>query len=228
MGFAKTREVPCKVVIVDGIRFLQNPKTGYYSSSEWQYKKGGKKPQLHVYVWEKSNGCKVQNGYDVHHKDFNKDNNAIDNLIAIPRHEHQMIHVLERTPDRNKEDKARLIKFAIPLAVKWHKSEEGREWHRKHAKDFDFGTQDEVKCKCSFCGNEFLGKENSKFCSNAHKSAWRRKMRLDDVDKTCEVCGKVFRSSKYDNTKTCSRECWITVCGRPLGAKDKSARKSRA
>jgi hypothetical protein len=42
-------------------------------------------------LYEKNVG-KIPNNWDIHHIDFNHDNNALDNLIAIPSMVHMIIH----------------------------------------------------------------------------------------------------------------------------------------
>lgn len=49
---------------------------------------------LHRFVWEKHYG-KIPKGYEVHHKDENKHNYSIDNLILIESKEHHRYHALK-------------------------------------------------------------------------------------------------------------------------------------
>ena len=46
---------------------------------------------LHNYVWSKQNG-NIPNGYEIHHIDFNKINNSIENLQLVTPSEHTKIH----------------------------------------------------------------------------------------------------------------------------------------
>ena len=64
----------------------------------WYDKKGyptiwinGKNIKLHVYIWEKVNGEKPE-GFDIHHKDFDKRNYSIDNLELLTKSDHLRIH----------------------------------------------------------------------------------------------------------------------------------------
>ena len=70
----------------------------YNGQSVWLDTKGyptiwvnGKSIKLHIFVWEQKNGKKPK-GYDIHHKDFNKENFDIDNLILLSKHDHRKIH----------------------------------------------------------------------------------------------------------------------------------------
>jgi hypothetical protein len=51
----------------------------------------GKDIKLHVYIWEKENGNKPK-GYVIHHKDKDKNNYNLDNLILLKQSEHVRIH----------------------------------------------------------------------------------------------------------------------------------------
>lgn len=51
----------------------------------------GKNVQLHVFVWERDNGERPK-GFHVHHKDGNKSNYDINNLVCISPSDHQRIH----------------------------------------------------------------------------------------------------------------------------------------
>lgn len=195
---------PSRVVIVDGVRFVKEKrKSGYWYPSQWQYRKVGRLPALHIYMWEKAHGMKVPAGYDVHHKDFNKDNNAPSNLVALTPQEHHRIHAEALTDEQRKDFAKRLNEKARPLAVKWHKSIDGRKWHKEHYERMGSRLHEMKDLKCEYCGKTFRA-EKGRFCCNAHKSAWRRKMHLDDVVRVCDVCGKEFSVNKYEETRTCS------------------------
>lgn len=51
----------------------------------------GKNKKVHVLEWEKHNGQKPD-GYDIHHKDENKANWQIENLMLVSRSDHYKIH----------------------------------------------------------------------------------------------------------------------------------------
>jgi len=71
-------------VIVDGLKFTIN-RDGYFECTTID------RLMLHNYVWENKNG-KIPNGYEIHHIDFNKVNNSIDNLQLVTPSEHTKIH----------------------------------------------------------------------------------------------------------------------------------------
>lgn len=185
-------------VIYDGIKWYKESK-GYYM--------GAKSKRLHVYVWEKYNGT-VPDGYHVHHIDHNKDNNTIENLCAIARNEHLSRHSLDNTEASAKN----LKEFAQPEAIKWHKSDAGREWHKEQWKNTIGKSVSVMVAKvCEYCGNPYevsaVCANRSRFCSNNCKASFRRKSRTDDEERLCACCGKPFSTNKYLSHKYCSLSC---------------------
>ena len=79
----KTRE---DQILFNGKKYRRDPSTGYYVCTT------GSRKRLHVAIWEHANGREVPPGYVIHHKDFNKNNNSIDNLACITVAEHEAIH----------------------------------------------------------------------------------------------------------------------------------------
>ena len=77
-----------KFIIVDGLKFTIN-RDGYYECTTKD------RLMLHNYNWEKVNG-KIPEGYEIHHKDFVKINNDVDNLQLVTPSEHTKIHALSR------------------------------------------------------------------------------------------------------------------------------------
>lgn len=62
---------------------------------------------IHHIVWVWFNGT-LNPGDDVHHKDLNPSNNALDNLIAMPHAEHLRMHKLEKIKESTFELKCKL------------------------------------------------------------------------------------------------------------------------
>lgn len=59
---------------------------------------------MHRYIWRFYNG-KIPKGYDIHHKDFDKANNDIENLECILKSE----HTKKFSPNNNQYTKGRKI-----------------------------------------------------------------------------------------------------------------------
>ena len=75
------------MILYDDIKFYPSGN-GYLKSSDGKW--------LHRYIWEKYNG-EIPDGYIIHHKDHNKNNNNIDNLELMLEFEHRKEH----SPNKN-------------------------------------------------------------------------------------------------------------------------------
>lgn len=193
-----------KQVIVDGIKFTRDERTGYYLGSK---KIDGRRPRLHVYIWEKYNGS-IPKGFLIHHKDHNKNNNDISNLMLIPKGKHSEHHINEYIKEHFNEMINNLNENARPEATEWHKSEKGKEWHKRNYEKIKDKFHQKEKYTCEYCGKEFETlKGKNRFCSNNCKSAWRRKEGLDNETRMCIICGREFITNRYSKAKTCSAEC---------------------
>lgn len=177
-------------------KFYLDKKTGYWISTDYP------RIRAHVWVWINNRGV-IPKGFHIHHLDGNKSNNFIENLSCVCVKDHIAIHSsAERTDFLRK-----WVDLIRPLTKKWHRSEEGLEWHSKHGKEC-WDNKEVIQKSCDFCEKEFSTKTYfQRFCSNACKSAHRRKERIDDIDLGCEFCGAFFRSNKYAKRRFCSRGC---------------------
>lgn len=196
-----------ETVVFNGIKFRRYPESSSkshkrYFSPGGQHIKNGVE-QLHREVYKKYHG-QIPDGYHVHHIDGNHLNNAPDNLVAISRLEHLELHK-GREVSQEMLDHLENIR---PLTKEWHRSDEGRGWHRRHAKKI-WETKEPSESICQQCGKvyETFFPSRSKFCSNGCKSAHRWSIGADFVTKNCIRCGKSFRSNKYNKTKTCGNSC---------------------
>lgn len=158
---------------------------------------------LHREVWKDANGVdEVPAGHAVHHIDGDTANNDPSNLKCLTHAEHMRQH-----PDIGLTEEA--IGKGIEAAKEWHKSEEGREWHRQHGKKVAEAVEGREK-ECDQCGEPFT--DNSiegagRFCSNACKAKARRERGDDDEERICEACRRPFTINKYSDTRSCSRRC---------------------
>lgn len=73
-------------LLIDNLKFTIN-RDGYYECTTID------RLMLHNYVWEKHNGS-ISKGYEIHHIDFNKINNSLENLKLVTPSEHTKIHAL--------------------------------------------------------------------------------------------------------------------------------------
>ncbi len=181
-----------------------NGERFYLCGNYFQHK--GKR--LHVTVWKYHNGD-VPKGCHVHHIDQNRSNNQIENLRLMAASKHLSEH---NSDDARYEYNHKHIAEMQEQAKEWHASEEGSRWHSQHIKSlWDNGTFPEREYTCANCGKTFMSRigdtKGAKYCSNACKSAARRKSGVDNEERICVVCGRKFIVNRYSTSKTCSRQC---------------------
>ena len=186
----------------NGYNFWKD-KQGYYKNSNTT------PHSLHRYVWEYYHG-KIPKGLVIDHIDRNKDNNQIENLRAVTPSVNNKNVSFETMQKRRKN-----FERIRPMAIEWHKSKEGREWHRKHAIEA-YKKRKPIKLNCAFCGKEFYTTKysNARFCSEdcKMKARTRRLKGLPEdstsskIKKVCVICGKEFYSY-YSKACTCSYKC---------------------
>lgn len=188
-----------KYAYFNGYKFTRDDKTGYYLSSVID----GKRYRLHRYIWEYYNG-KIPKGYHIHHKDHNKNNNEISNLELLTKKEHSKRHAMEITEETKEKYRKNLDENARPKAIKWHKSKEGREWHKKQY-EVSLAKREKVKFICEYCGKEYetYKQQKNRFCSLKCKSAYRRESGIDNIERICLKCNRPFMTNKYGKTKYC-------------------------
>lgn len=196
------------IVEFNGVRFYRYPDSShranrrYFTPGIADRQKGA--DYLHREIWKAAHG-EIPEGHHVHHRDGNPLNNDIDNLVCISPKQHIAEHWTEERAVANREWAAKIR----PLTKAWHGSPEGREWHRRQARE-SYKKRQSLKRDCDHCGTEFDSisrRDNDRFCSNNCKSAWRRGAGIDDHDRTCPICGSVYRCNKHARKKTCSRPC---------------------
>lgn len=137
---------------------------------ERYFSRGGKR--LHRVVWEDVNGP-IPIGSHVHHKDGDTSNNDISNLDVKPARQHLSEHMTNE-----RRELARIhIETIRPLAKEWHRSEEGRAWHRQHGVK-TYQQRVPVTRECSHCHTPFQTRQYSRharFCSSNCKMKARRR-----------------------------------------------------
>ena len=101
------------VAVFDNLVFRRDKKTGYYLNAKTH-------KRLHVYVWEYYNGEEIPKGCVVHHKDFNKSNNEIENLQLLTKKDHATLHGKSWTKERYENQIKILDENARPKASEWH------------------------------------------------------------------------------------------------------------
>ena len=180
-----------------GIYFCRDDNTGYYLNSTL-------KVRMHRYVWEQEVGL-IPDGLEIHHLDFDRANNSIDNLSLMTKKAHQAMHAKDETKkEKRRENMAKAEKFARA----WHSSPEGLAWHSEQGKRIAEAAEPR-EYVCEWCGKTFLSKPMGlhKYCSAACRAAARRASGVDNETRICKVCGKEFTTSKYSGAHFCSAAC---------------------
>ena len=147
-------------------------------SGERYFNNGARK--MHWYVWETETGRKREKGFHIHHVDGNTWNNRIENLQIIEGRKHLSEHAKIRVQN-NPEWLKKFQSAGIAKAPEWHKSPEGIEWHREHAKKCNFGHFDYGMSNCEHCGKEYKKRTTTaKFCHpNCKAAALRKRWKLE-------------------------------------------------
>ena len=189
-----------KFAYFNGLKFTRDDKSGYFLNST-------NRLRLHRYVWEYHNG-EIPKGLQIHHVDEDKRNNEIDNLQLTTTSDHLRHHASERVKI-NPIWADRFQAKGTESAKDWHKSDEGKEWHKRNYEAVKDKLRKEEPVECAECGETFetVKRNGNNFCSNSCKSKWRRESGLDNEVRKCEICAGEFTVNKYSKTKTCSRSC---------------------
>ena len=94
----RNRPAPLPHVTYNGHKYtLRN--NGYYGRTT------GKRSLLHRDVWANEAGA-IPDGWDIHHKDFDKMNNNVGNLECLPKSEHTRLY----SPHNNQYTRGRVRK----------------------------------------------------------------------------------------------------------------------
>lgn len=214
MVFKRNPEIRVEVVVFNGRRYRRYPDAKQPAHRRYF---GRSKGFLHRDVWEFYNGP-IPDGYEVHHIDGDTANNDISNLECLPASEHRRMEhagqVAHAHSDAQKEHLARIR----GKAAEWHRSEEGRAWHREHAKRA-FGKVDRkawydaqplVEKTCEECGVKFMGKiAKNVLCSAACADRRRRRKLREKKLSTphyCQECGQPFYTVQT-KARFCGQVC---------------------
>jgi hypothetical protein len=164
--------------------------------------------RLHQEIWKAAHGP-IPGGHDIHHRDHNASNNALDNLVCIPNDDHRAEHADQPRTDAQHAQFER----AQAAAAEWHGSEEGRAWHIEHgARTWD--NREDRHLVCEWCKETFGTRDrnpSTRFCSGRCRAYARKASGVDDIDRVCTWCSATFRINRYAKARTCSRVCGQAV-----------------
>jgi hypothetical protein len=169
MPFKIDPNILVEKVIFNGHTYNRYPNSKNRTHRTYFTRSGGF--SLHRAIWESHNGP-IPQGFHVHHADGNPLNNDISNLCCISPKDHAIEHAEERSANGKTEEQTAHLSRIRRLASDWHKSAEGRAWHKENAKTSiplaiaAKGPAKERECKCHECGAVFVSKSHrSKYCS---------------------------------------------------------------
>lgn len=184
----------------------------YYRAENW----GKGTSNLHRAVWEHHHGP-IPKGTHIHHRSGDTLDNTLDNLECVPRGQHLSDHARSGAWCGSEANRAQLAACRDKAAA-WHRSAEGRAWHREHARAVVDNLRP-VDRVCEHCGRSYrvLPMGMSKFCSNNCKTRARFKSGVDNETRACDVCGASFVANRYVKKRTCSKRCADTACSRTKG-----------
>lgn len=180
----------------------------------WEKRIDGKriKLSLHRYTRSKHN-WEIPNWWVIHHKDWNKENNVIDNLELMNKSQHLSIHQVEKMKDE--VYKTKLVKQLMDvndLAKAWHWTEEWKRWHKQHWKNC--WTEDKRKKRettkiCKNCWKEYNTLlPSSMYCSHKCNQKYKNKTWYYNTDKRiCKFCWEEFITNRFRKTQYCWYSC---------------------
>jgi len=197
-----------ETVEFNGHKYRRYPESEIEVNRKY-FQRGGGKGFLHRHIWEYYFGPIPENCH-IHHLDNDTGNNELNNLCLISGQKHLSDHGKKTMLRKMEEDPNWLLhlKKIRVKASEWHSSEEGIEWHKKHAVK-TIQSRPIIEIVCDNCNSTFKtqGNGRDRFCSNKCKSAYRRKMKIDYTEMSCVMCGNTFETDKYKPKQTCSRKC---------------------
>lgn len=201
----------------NGRKYRRYPESSNRSDRLYWHrsKRNGGIAYLHRDVWEHHRGP-IPEGFHVHHVDGDTGNNAIENLECLSPRQH-LGERHEWSDERRLQQREHLDRIRDATKA-WHRSEHGREVHRKVGAMAYESFVPSPK-PCDHCGAVFSPRKignSDRFCCNACKSAFRRASGVDNVERVCTECSAAFSVNKYSGAKTCSRSCGGRARGRTM------------
>jgi len=196
----------------------------FYETKDRNYIKihlnDGTQAEEHQFVYSVFNGL-LENGYHIHHKDFDKCNNNPENLIKMSIREHISLH--SKQPERLKKLRINakksnhaggtihLIKMNKNRAGEAHHTRQKNYWTDEKRKKIgdssirSFKSSEKEKI-CAGCGGIFIGNWKRLYCCNGCKSYYRNKTHYFDEPIHSEDCRIISTKIKANNHKVMSIE----------------------
>jgi len=127
---------PPDIVFFDGViyRRMGGARKYYLSQSTTNAGRRGARG-LHVAIWETFSGETVPPGHEVNHRNGDTFDFDFENLECLPKAVHRAL------PKHYGPEQSEHLARIRPLASAWHRSPEGRAWHRENFRKHPPGSR---------------------------------------------------------------------------------------
>lgn len=208
----------------EGVTYTRFPDSpNRHQRSYYFAPRGSGRSSYHRDYWTSVHGP-IPQGFHIHHLDENPLNNDIRNLVCLSPEEHANVHPGHAGPKRKAAEWREHLAAIQPKAAEWHRSEEGRAWHREHGKRVWVDRKPEA-VTCSVCGitaERYFKRGEIRFCSRKCARAKADNEHRYEQEVPCPICGSTFRQNKYKLIPaTCSR-----LCGADLRKRNRASLQS--
>lgn len=200
--------MPRKVAVVetldwDGTTWRRYPEAKQRNHRVYfQAYRGNVLTNLHRAVWEKANGP-IPSGHEIHHADGDPLNNDLGNLECLTVGEHR-----RREAEMGSFSTSRVhanLDRIRHLASAWHRTEEGRQWHRENCKQA-MANRPLVEKVCIQCKTAFRSKQSFAVCCSRRCTTIVQNNKPGNHHLMCRKCSQPFLS-KISKQLYCSRIC---------------------
>jgi hypothetical protein len=204
-------DVP-KSIEFNGVEYRLMSSGRYYLSQSTSNEGRRQAKSLHVAIWEHHNQKPVPPRHEIHHIDEDPFNNDPENLECLPVSVHRKLHGQKARERGVSEKQASHLDRVRPLASEWHKTEEGKAWHSRNAKQ-SWANRASHPVVCVVCGETFEAfRPEAQCCSTRCIQRRQTQMRTPQIERrSCIVCGQAFDAvvqRPYSRTRqTCSNSC---------------------
>ncbi len=190
---------------------------------------------MHRMVWTYFNGA-IPDGYEIHHRDFDKENNDIANLELVTKDAHQKIHAESERPQKKSTFTCTACGREYEAVNRGNNSycssKCRKNANREHdkvericsvcGKIFSTDKYKDTKCCSKKCAGKLHGNQETRICPTCSKAfstcasggrkycsieCFAESMRKSDT-RQCLCCGKEFTTFINSPQKFCSRECF--------------------
>ena len=143
----------------------------------------------------------IPDGYEIHHKDFNPENNDISNLQMLTKEEHRQLH------NTNYPEKEYVCEYCGKIFYSKAPQSIVRFCSKKCASNYSYKFGVAYKKVCPKCGKEFSSLvKRAKYCSPECANSSRKTI----IPRICPTCGNTFQPKSSRNVY-CSYSCAAKV-----------------